>query len=210
MPFCGHATIATRRRAGRARRHGHAGLPPQAGRVPVETETDDDGGITATLTSVEPHPDLLGRARQRAGRPRLGQDRARRHAAAADRLRRRRHLVLAAKTRERSSDLDYDLRGPQAAHARPRPDHGRPRVPRGPDTFHARNPFPVGGVVEDPATGAAAARSATTCGRPATSAPRRPSPVHQGVDMGRPSLLTIDIDEASRPEIRVSGRAVAM
>ena len=24
-------------------------------------------------------------------------------------------------------------------------------------TFHARNPFPVGGVVEDPATGAAAA-----------------------------------------------------
>ena len=26
-----------------------------------------------------------------------------------------------------------------------------------PTTFHRRNPFPVGGVVEDPATGAAAA-----------------------------------------------------
>lgn len=26
-----------------------------------------------------------------------------------------------------------------------------------PVTFHSRNPFPVGGVVEDPATGAAAA-----------------------------------------------------
>jgi predicted PhzF superfamily epimerase YddE/YHI9 len=33
--------------------------------------------------------------------------------------------------------------------------------------------------------------------------------VHQGVDMGRPSLLTIEID-AETPEIRVSGRAVAM
>ena len=33
--------------------------------------------------------------------------------------------------------------------------------------------------------------------------------VHQGVDMGRPSLLTIDID-AEAPEIRVTGRAVAM
>ncbi|MCK6068499.1 MULTISPECIES: PhzF family phenazine biosynthesis protein [Microbacterium] len=26
-------------------------------------------------------------------------------------------------------------------------------------TFHSRNPFPVGGVVEDPATGAAAVRA---------------------------------------------------
>ena len=69
---------------------------------------------------------------------------------------------------------------------------------------------PVGGVVEDPATGAAAAafgnylRETGAVTAPATVT------VHQGVDMGRPSLLMIDIDEASRPEIRVSGRAVAM
>ena len=31
------------------------------------------------------------------------------------------------------------------------------------DRFHSRNPFPPGGVVEDPATGAAAPRSAPTC-----------------------------------------------
>ena len=75
--------------------------------------------------------------------------------------------------------------------------------------FHARNPFPVGGVVEDPATGAAAAafghylRDTGNVTAPATVT------VHQGVDMGRPSLLTITID-SERPEIRVSGRAVAM
>ncbi len=76
-------------------------------------------------------------------------------------------------------------------------------------TFQARNPFPVGGVVEDPATGAAAAafgnylRATENVTAPATVT------VHQGVDMGRPSLLTITID-SERPEIRVSGRAVAM
>ena len=39
-----------------------------------------------------------------------------------------------------------------------RPHDRRPRPPaKTTTTYHARNPFPVGGVVEDPATGAAAA-----------------------------------------------------
>jgi predicted PhzF superfamily epimerase YddE/YHI9 len=32
--------------------------------------------------------------------------------------------------------------------------------------------------------------------------------VHQGVDMGRPSLLTVGI--GSEPQLRVTGRAVAI
>ena len=74
-------------------------------------------------------------------------------------------------------------------------------------TFHARNPFPVGGVVEDPATGAAAAAFGAYL-REMTNTTGTIT-IHQGVDMGRPSLLTITID-SERPEIRVSGRAVAM
>ncbi len=44
------------------------------------------------------------------------------------------------------------------------------------DVFHVRGPFPVGGVVEDPATGAAAPPSAATSGRSASSTglPRSP------------------------------------
>jgi PhzF family phenazine biosynthesis protein len=74
--------------------------------------------------------------------------------------------------------------------------------------FHARNPFPVGGVVEDPATGAAAAafgaylRELRLVATPATVT------IHQGHDMGRPSLLTLDIGEEGG--IRVTGQAVAM
>ena len=74
-------------------------------------------------------------------------------------------------------------------------------------TFHARNPFPVGGVVEDPATGAAAAAFGAYLREVANTTGT--ITIHQGVDMGRPSLLTVDNDPA-REGIRVSGQAVAM
>jgi PhzF family phenazine biosynthesis protein len=74
------------------------------------------------------------------------------------------------------------------------------------DRFHARNPFPVGGVVEDPATGAAAAalggylRAANLIAAPATIH------IRQGGTMGRPSRLTVDISAAGG--IVVPGTAV--
>ena len=68
-----------------------------------------------------------------------------------------RHLILAARTRERLADLDYDFDALKALML----DHDLITVAlvwrEDPRTFHARDPFPVGGVVEDPATGAAAA-----------------------------------------------------
>ena len=76
-------------------------------------------------------------------------------------------------------------------------------------TYHARNPFPVGGVVEDPATGAAAAAFGAYLRELGLVTPPATVTVHQGVDMGRPSVLTVEIAD-DRPEIRVSGQAVAM
>ena len=73
-------------------------------------------------------------------------------------------------------------------------------------TFHARNPFPVGGVVEDPATGAAAAAlGAYLRERAALPADARFT-VHQGHDMGRPSLL--HVDAGGDGGVRVAGAAV--
>ncbi|MBW3619492.1 MAG: PhzF family phenazine biosynthesis protein [Actinobacteria bacterium] len=77
------------------------------------------------------------------------------------------------------------------------------------DRFHARNPFPIGGVVEDPATGASAAafggylRDAGLLAVPARLT------ILQGEDMGRPSLIQVDVP-ADRPGIGVGGSAVAM
>lgn len=62
-----------------------------------------------------------------------------------------------------------------------------------PHCFHARNPFPVGGIVEDPATGAAAAalggylRTHRHLELPAEFV------VIQGVDIGQPSLITVHV-----------------
>jgi PhzF family phenazine biosynthesis protein len=75
-----------------------------------------------------------------------------------------------------------------------------------PDRFHARNPFPVGGVVEDPATGAAAAalggylRDAGIVQAPSDLE------VLQGEDMGRPGRLHVSIPAVGG--ITVSGTAV--
>jgi len=71
------------------------------------------------------------------------------------------HLVLAVRRRTRLADLHYDF------------DRMRELMihtglvtlhlvwQEAPLRYHARNPFPVGGVVEDPATGAAAAAIGT-------------------------------------------------
>ena len=120
-----------------------------------------------------------------------------------------RHLILGAATRERLRDLDYDFEALKATMQR----HELVTVDlvhrEDETTFHARNPFPVGGVVEDPATGAAAAAFGAYLRDQGLITPPATVTVHQGVDMGRPSLLTIAIDQDT-PEIRVSGRAVAM
>jgi PhzF family phenazine biosynthesis protein len=99
------------------------------------------------------------------------------------------HLVLAARTRARLADLDYDFPALRAAMA----GAGWTTVhlfwAEGERLFHARDPFPPGGVVEDPATGAAAA----AFGGYLRALGRAPAEftVVQGEDMGRRSELVV-------------------
>jgi PhzF family phenazine biosynthesis protein len=74
------------------------------------------------------------------------------------------------------------------------------------DVFHSRNPFPVGDIVEDPATGAAAGalggylRDAHLVAAPVTIL------IRQGEAMGRPRRLKIEIP--AKGGIVVTGTAV--
>jgi PhzF family phenazine biosynthesis protein len=212
VPFCGHATIATA--VAHAERHGagQLALDTPAGVVTVVTSIDDDGQVSATLTSVAPRH-----------APVSGQDRAEALAAlrweaeeldpalpAAVAYAGAWHLVLAAATRERLAALDYDF------------DRlGRLMAARHWTTvdlvwrestlvFHARNPFPPGGVVEDPATGAAAA----ALGGYLRAHDLVPAPaevtVHQGHDMGRPSTLVVSVPARAGAPISVTGTAVPL
>ena len=77
-----------------------------------------------------------------------------------------------------------------------------------PDLFHARDPFPPGGVVEDPATGAAAAALGGYLRALGLVPHSRRVTIRQGEDMGRPSLLLVDIPEQGG--IDVTGSAARL
>jgi PhzF family phenazine biosynthesis protein len=210
VPFCGHATIAAA--AAYAGRHG-AGellLSTKVGPVRVLT-TVTATGVTATLTSVPPKTvpldadalaellELLGWAPSDLDPglpPRVA------YAGAW-------HPVIAAVSRDRLSRLDYDL--PSLAMLMARQDWTTINlVWREAETvFHCRNPFPPGGVFEDPATGAAAAALGGYLREFGLVSVPAEVTVRQGQDMGRPSLIIVGIP-AGEGGIDVTGAAVAM
>jgi len=78
-----------------------------------------------------------------------------------------------------------------------------------PGRFRARDPFPVGGVVEDPATGAAAAALGAYLLARGEITPPAAFEIVQGVEMGRPSRLTVSVVPGEEG-VRVSGNAVTI
>lgn len=72
------------------------------------------------------------------------------------------------------------------------------------DVFHVRDPFPVGGVVEDPATGAAAAAFGAYARELGLTPEDSVLTLHQGEDLGRPGELTVTLHAGDR-RVRVSG-----
>ncbi|MFF9894424.1 PhzF family phenazine biosynthesis protein [Streptomyces longispororuber] len=212
VPFCGHATVATA--VALAERDGPGDLvfTTPAGTVPV-TVAEAEGALRATLTSVEPYVAEAEAADVTEALAALGWAAADLDAALPPRIAfaGARHLVLAAATRARLADLSYDFERLRALMLRLdlttvqlvwRDDsHASGTV------FHVRDPFPVGGVVEDPATGAAAAAFGAYARELGLVPATAELTLHQGTDMGRPGLLTVTLREGDA-RVRVSGTAV--
>jgi PhzF family phenazine biosynthesis protein len=116
------------------------------------------------------------------------------------------HLVLALKDRTTLRDMQYDLEKGRVLALREGFVTFSLVNAETTQLFHARNPFPLGGVYEDPATGAAAAALAgylRDLGWPHQGS----IVIHQGEDMGVPSRLQADITPNRGESIRVSGAA---
>jgi PhzF family phenazine biosynthesis protein len=210
VPFCGHATIAAaialveRSPAAELVFHTPAGL------VTVDTERTDRG-LVAELTSVSPRvqeapADLVASVLRALGWSAEDLDPGYpvRLANAGSE-----HLVLVTRTRQRLSDLDYDfdelaeiMRG-----------HGLITVllvwPEARKLYQARNPFAGSGVVEDPATGAAAAAFGGYLRDLGLIGANAEFVISQGVDMGRPSVIGVSVIKGE-PGIRVKGMANAL
>lgn len=208
VTFCGHATVATAVALAEREGTGRIELRTHAGLVTVDTYVDTDGRYTATLTSapttVEPvEPDVLDEALAALGwssadlNPELPPQVAFGGA---------RHLVLGVSTRDILAELEYDF--DRLAKLMSKQDWTTLQIVwrAGADVFHARDPFPPGGVVEDPATGAAAAAFGGYLKHLGLITPPATFRIHQGDDMGRPSILEVEIT-ADNDRVRVTGAA---
>ncbi|WP_242906415.1 PhzF family phenazine biosynthesis isomerase [Actinomadura terrae] len=209
VSFCGHATVAAA--VALAERHGPGAVAfaTPVGVVPVEVAAGADGTLRATLTSVEPSVEEAGADDVAEALAALRWDAADLDPALPPRFAfaGARHLILAAATRARLADLDYDFDRLAAFMTA----HGLTTVQlvwrESARVFHVRDPFPVGGVVEDPATGAAAAAFGAYLRERGEIAGDATLTLHQGDDMGRPGVLSVDL-RADDPRVRVSGAAV--
>lgn len=210
VPFCGHATIATAVALAQRDGPGDVVLHTAAGPVPVVT-TRAGELVSATLTSVPPQVQLPPPGLVEQVLAALGWREDELDPALPPRIAfaGARHLVLAAGTRARLSALDYafdELAAVMTDHDLITVDlvHREDEL-----RFHARNPFPVGGVVEDPATGAAAAAFGGYLRALGLVGPSASFTVVQGEDLGRPSRLAVELVEG-QAGVRVTGTAVAI
>lgn len=207
VSFCGHATIATGVVLGELEGDGTYRLATAVGEVPVTTGMRD-GIRIAALTSVEPRyipaaESVVLEALAALGWVTADLDHtippAQAYAGAW-------HLVLALREKARLDKLDYDFLRLKTLMQQEGFTTLQLLWRESLKMFHSRNPFPIGGVVEDPATGAAAAalggylRDAGLIQAPETIT------IRQGEAMGRPSRLTVDIPVHGG--IVVSGAAV--
>ncbi len=197
VDFCGHATIASAIALGRRHGAGTFHFTTAVGDVPVVVAHDADT-VTATLTSVEPRRrdvgfELLDQvlAAMHLTREQLD-DGLRPDVAFAGAW----HLVLPLRSRDELARLRYDFDRLAQIMIAERLTTVQAVWREHPHRFHARNPFPVGGIVEDPATGAAAAALGGYLRIHRHLAVPADVTIIQGVDMGRPSLITVHVPDS--------------
>jgi PhzF family phenazine biosynthesis protein len=207
VPFCGHATIALG--AALAREFGDGVYPLTLNQAGITVEGRADGSLTSAALQSPPtrsapaDPGLVADALALFGYteadldPRIPPGLA--HAGND-------HLVLALASRELLAAMRYDLQAGRALMQA----HGLVTIvlvwAENARLFHTRNPFAIGGVYEDPATGAGTAALAgylRDIGWPHGGA----IDVVQGEDMGMRSRLHAGIGAEPGSSVRVAGTA---
>lgn len=207
VPFCGHATIALGAALGQHIGEGSFNLALNEASISVSA-APKDGGMTATLSSPPTKSKALPAADLADILALFGlshDDLDERLAPAhihggAD------HAMLAIKERSKLAGMSYDL------------DAGRTLMRKlglvtimlvhikDDQSFDVRNAFASGGVLEDPATGAAAAAFAGYL-RDQNWPHGGKITIHQGEDMGSPSLITVELSEEHGSPVNVTGHA---
>ncbi|MGS1116274.1 PhzF family phenazine biosynthesis protein [Castellaniella sp. UC4442_H9] len=205
VPFCGHATIALGSVLAQQKGEGRYRLSLSNGDIELDARLVEGAGYVALRslpTSNAPvSSSLVDEALALFGYP---------HDALDERLPPIRmnagndHLFIALKSRELLRAMYYDLDEGRSFMLR----HGFVTVAfvwrESDKLFHARNAFASGGVIEDPATGAAAAALAGML-RDQGFLTSGQLTILQGFDMGRPSRILVRYAEPAGSPVWVTG-----
>ena len=210
VPFCGHATIALG--AALARKEGNGIFRLKLNEAEISVEGQSEGELISVALQSPPTrsesldqkivDDILDLFSLRRDQLNEAIPPARIHAGAD-------HIVVALKDKALLSAMKYDL------------DAGRELMSSyklvtimlvhvaGDQDFNVRNAFASGGVLEDPATGAAAAAFAGYL-RDIRWPHQGQINIVQGEDMGARSLITAEFGLEPGSSVRISGAAREM
>lgn len=208
VAFCGHATIALGAALGRRFGAGSYGLSLSQGRISV-TARQGAGGWQASLQSPATWSEPLDAALQARLMDLFGLTGGELDPRLPPRLAFAgvRHAVLTLRDRARLRRMAYDFDALRALMAAEGLTTISLLTILSDTEFAARNAFAIGGVVEDPATGAAAAAlggALVDLGWPALSGGGRFT-IRQGEDMGAPSRIEVEVTGRPGDSVRVSG-----
>ena len=211
VPFCGHATIASAAVLGETHGPGTYQLFLNDGDISVEVGHTASGNFSATLqspptsTTDAPGPWLEAMLRHfKLSTDDLDPRFPVRLASAGAK-----HLVLGLRRRETLAAMSYDFEPVRELMQELDVVTVSLIYPESDTLFHARNAFAFGGVVEDPATGAAAAAFAGYLRDHGRPGPARFT-ILQGHDMGSPSRLLVEYGATPGESVRVTGETRAL
>jgi PhzF family phenazine biosynthesis protein len=206
VPFCGHATIASGAVLGENFGEGVYKLVTNQDEITVSVSKSDQGAFIATLQSPQTWSEaapseyvenILKEFNLSAAD--LDTNYPVRFAFAGAK-----HLIVVLKTRQQLAEMSYHFERVKSLMQK----EGLVTLDllwmESYQRFHSRNPFPTGGVYEDPATGAAAAALAGYL-RDIEWPGGNSFEILQGEDMGSPSRLIVQYTMNKGESIRVSG-----
>lgn len=207
VPFCGHATIALGAQLAKQYGDGKHSLELNDSTISVAGQVVE-GGYAATLQSPSTHSssvdqNVVDDALSIFGYYQEDLDSRIPPAIAnggAD------HLIIALNSRQRLSDLAYDLTLGKEFMIANRIVTVMFVVAESDQLFHSRNAFASGGVYEDPATGAASAAFAGYL-RDIVWPHGGQIDIIQGQDMGARSLIHAKFSNTPGESIQISGMA---
>ena len=206
VPFCGHATIASGAVLGEHFGEGIYKLFINQGEITVSVSKSDKGNLVATLESPKTWSETAPKEYVETLLKEFNLTIADidinypvRFAFAGAK-----HLIVVLKDRKKLAEMSYHFERVKALMQQ----EGLVTIDllwvESNQLFHSRNPFPIGGVYEDPATGAAAAALAGYL-RDIQWQGGNSFDILQGEDMGCPSCLSVQFTRNKGEGIKVSG-----